>query len=147
MSNKKIQSMQLLESFYSFGDMKKRYISYKTFKKYVQFLKKQAFKKQIVKKWTLRKLLIPSILFVVILLFVCLFGLFNANASEDKMSQQVNKHYSSIVIQPKDNLWGIAERYVQNESIPTYIDNIKKLNNMNEDTIYAGKSIIVYYYE
>lgn len=99
------------------------------------------------KKLTFKKLLVPSIIFFVILLFVCILGLFNANASEDKASQQVKKHYSSIIIQPKDNLWGIAEKYVQYESISSYVDNVKKLNNMNEDTIYAGKSIIVYYYE
>lgn len=134
MRDKSIKFIQSFKIYHSFQDTKKP-ASYKIFKK-------QAFK-----KWSLRKLLIPSILFVVIFLFVCLFGLFSVNASEDKTSQQVNKHYSSIVIQPKDNLWGIAERYVQNESIPTYIDNIKKLNNMNEDTIYAGNSIIVYYYD
>lgn len=99
------------------------------------------------KQLIFKKLMFPSIIFFVIILFICILGLFNANASEDKTKKQVNKHYSSITIQPKDNLWGIAEKYVQYESVPSYVDNIKKLNNMDEDTIYAGKSIIVYYYE
>ncbi len=99
------------------------------------------------KQLIFKKLMFPSIIFFVILLFVCILGLFNANASEDKKNQQVKKQYSSIIIQPQDNLWKIAKKYVQYESISSYVDNVKKLNNMDEDTIYVGKSIIVYYYE
>lgn len=99
------------------------------------------------KKVTLKKLIFPFIIFFVILLFICILGLFNANASQDKANQQIKKQYSSIIVQPQDNLWKIAKKYVQYESISSYVDNIKKLNNMDEDTIYVGKSIIVYYYE
>lgn len=113
----------------------------------VKYIPKRCLIYKKFKKLTFKKLVFPSIIFFVILLFVCILGLFNANASEGKTKQQVNKHYSSIIIQPKDNLWEIAEKYVQYESISSYVENVKKLNNMNEDTIYAGKSIIIYYYK
>lgn len=114
---------------------------------YIKYTQKKCVSYKRFKKLTFKKLVFPSIIFFVIILFVCILGLFNANASEDKANQQVEKHYSSIIIQPRDNLWKIAEKYVQYESISSYVDNVKKLNNMDEDTIYAGKSIIVYYYE
>lgn len=113
----------------------------------IQYASKKCLSGKHLKKWTLKKLVFPSIIFFVILLSVCILGLFNASASEDKANQQVKKQYSSIIVQPQDNLWKIAEKYVQYESISSYVDNVKKLNNMNEDTIYAGNSIIVYYYK
>ena len=114
----------------------------------VQYIRKTHLKYKREKCLSFKNLLLSAIvLVVVIILFVCILGLFNANASDNRKNQEVNRHYSSIIIQPKDNLWGIAEKYAQNESISTYIDNIKKLNNMDEDTVYAGNSIIIYYYD
>lgn len=113
----------------------------------VQYTRKRCIIYKKFKKLTLKKLVFPSMIFFVILLLVCILGLFNANASESKTRQQADKHYSSIIIQPKDNLWKIAEKYVQYESISSYVENVKKLNNMDEDTIYAGNHIIIYYYK
>lgn len=114
---------------------------------FIKYIQKRCVSYKRFKKSTLKKLVFPSIIFFVIIILICILGLFNANAFEDKTNQRVKKQYSSIIIRPKDNLWQIAEKYVQYESISSYVDNVKKLNNMDEDTLYAGKSIIVYYYK
>lgn len=62
-------------------------------------------------------------------------------------TQPEYKYYTSIVIDPADTLWSIAERYKSDDcDMYTYIDNIKHINNMTSDTLYSGQSIIVYYY-
>ena len=46
-----------------------------------------------------------------------------------------------------DTLWSIADRYNNGtENITSYINSLKHLNNIDGDTIYAGDTIIIYYY-
>ena len=57
-------------------------------------------------------------------------------------------YYSSIVINKGDTLTSIAQRYKgPNETVKEYIDNIIRLNNMRNDTIYSGAKIIYYYWK
>ncbi len=55
----------------------------------------------------------------------------------------------SIQIQHGDTLWSIASEYYSNEytSLATYIDEIKKCNNISSDTIHAGNYLLVPYYK
>lgn len=56
-------------------------------------------------------------------------------------------YYSSIVINKGDTLTGIAKKYkAPHETVNEYINNIIRLNNMKNDTIYSGTKIIYYYY-
>ncbi len=58
------------------------------------------------------------------------------------------KYYTSIEIQPGDTLWSIADRYTSpiNKDKEEYISEICKLNNITEDKIRSGESIIIAYY-
>ncbi len=58
------------------------------------------------------------------------------------------KTVTSILIEPGDTLWSIATKYYteEYESIPVYIEEIKKSNRLYTEEIHAGKYIIVPYY-
>ncbi|MBE5950240.1 MAG: LysM peptidoglycan-binding domain-containing protein [Lachnospiraceae bacterium] len=51
----------------------------------------------------------------------------------------------SIEIETGDSLWSIATEYFTEDfgSIPSYIREIKRMNGLNSDTLYAGDYIVV----
>lgn len=78
----------------------------------------------------------------------------NNQINDDNMNVNVipgnpsDVYYSSIVINKGDTLTSIAQRYKgPNETVKEYIDNIIRLNNMRNDTIYSGAKIIYYYWK
>lgn len=57
------------------------------------------------------------------------------------------RYYMNIQVNKDDTLWSIADRYNNStENITSYINSLKHLNNIDGDTIYAGDTIIIYYY-
>lgn len=58
------------------------------------------------------------------------------------------KYYTSIEIQRGDSLWSIAETYISDEydSVQDYIDEIKSINHITDDTITQGSYLCVPYY-
>lgn len=57
-----------------------------------------------------------------------------------------NRHTETVVVKSGDTLWGIAEEYKPKEIyILEYIEEIKKLNNIDSD-IHGGDTILVYVY-
>lgn len=58
------------------------------------------------------------------------------------------KYYTSIEIQQGDSLWNIAEVYGKGSGRTTkdYVKELKRMNNLGEDTIHAGSYLTVFYY-
>ena len=85
-----------------------------------------------------RLLLINSILLIMLL------GTIIVNASDTK---QPDKYYTSVMIEQHDTLWSLESQYNNGtEDRDTYINNIKLLNHMSDDTIIDGSYILLYYY-
>lgn len=96
--------------------------------------------KQTLKKRHIlhRLLLINSILLIMLL------GTIIVNASDTK---QPDKYYTSVMIEQHDTLWSLESKYNNGtEDRDTYINNIKQLNHMSDDTIIDGSYILLYYY-
>ncbi len=96
--------------------------------------------KQTLKKRHIlhRLLLINSILLIMLL------GTIMVNASDTK---QPDKYYTSVMIEQHDTLWSLESQYNNGtEDRDTYINNIKQLNHMSNDTIIDGSYILLYYY-
>ena len=96
--------------------------------------------KQTLKKRHIlhRLLLINSILLIMLL------GTIIVNASDTK---QPDKYYTSVMIEQHDTLWSLESQYNNGtEDHDTYINNIKLLNHMSDDTIIDGSYILLYYY-
>ena len=86
--------------------------------------------KQTLKKRHIlhRLLLINSILLIMLL------GTIIVNASDTK---QPDKYYTSVMIEQHDTLWSLESQYNNGtEDRDTYINNIKLLNHMSDDTSY-----------
>lgn len=81
--------------------------------------------------------------------FIVIFLLLTTESTtEGKEVKTNNKYYSSMTVKGDDTLWDLSEKYSgEKESRSEYVDNIKKLNNMNNDVVYEGMNLIYYYYE
>ena len=57
------------------------------------------------------------------------------------------RYYTSITIEKDDTLWSIARLYSP-EGVDTgrYVNDIRRVNNLHNDNITAGCSLIIYYY-
>lgn len=77
--------------------------------------------------------------------FICMAALINVMAQGSDLN--VKKQYKSILIDEGDTLWNIAEennnRDISGISISDYIEDIKSINNLNQDQITAGNYIII----
>lgn len=91
------------------------------------------------------------ILFMTVCLIVtCSISLsgFRSNAKDDSTKTSY-KYYKSIVVTSHDTLWSIAEEYMDEEhynSINDYIEEVKSMNSLANDTIHYGQYLIVPYY-
>lgn len=85
---------------------------------------------------------------VILLLFLAvLFFLPGRNASAKNNMEPVYK-IASVSVKEGDSLWSIASKYYSKEfsSLQDYISEIKRMNCMVDDTIYAGGYLLVPYY-
>ncbi len=60
-----------------------------------------------------------------------------------------NKYFTNITVNDGDSLWAVAEQYMDNthySSVYEYMDEIKNMNNLSSDDIYAGQNLVVTYY-
>lgn len=88
------------------------------------------------------------ILAVIVLIGANFFGRSLMNAMADEPADPVKeRYYKSITIKKGDNLWAIASQYNvdMDISIPAYVEELKKMNSLKEDTIHAGNHLIVAY--
>lgn len=93
--------------------------------------------------------------FLLLVMTVCLIvtssiaaSSFRSNAKNNP-SQEVSKYYKSIVISDSDTLWSIAEMYrdeAHYASVQEYIREVKQINSLSSDAIYADAHLIVPYY-
>ena len=89
--------------------------------------------------------IITSVMAIAAVIITSLF--FTAWNTEGNESHKYKKYYSSMTVTSDDTLWNLGEIYSGcNESHKEYIDNIKSINNMKDDTIYEGMNLIYYYY-
>ena len=73
-------------------------------------------------------------------------SLMNAMA-EEPAGPAMSRCYKSITIQKGDSLWAIAKEYSQDTelSVKEYVDELKRMNGLKEDTIHAGNHLTVMY--
>lgn len=89
---------------------------------------------------------VMALMFTFIFAFVFVIGMQFVNVSANKASSaSVKREYISIEVEAGDTLYDIAKEYmgVGYSSVDDYIKDIKSVNNITEDTVYAGKNIII----
>lgn len=90
--------------------------------------------------------IIITILLVSIIVVCCSILV---NAEEVSVEQDKTKHYTSIEVEENDTLWNIAKEHNPEHSMTTkeYVAELMHVNNLETDTIYAGETILITYYE
>jgi len=93
------------------------------------------------------KQLIMLILVVLLGAHFCGQSLMNVLAGEVG-SPLLEKYYTSIEIKNGDSLWSIADQYVENSGMSTaqYVQELKTMNRLKEDTIHSGQYLTVAYF-
>ena len=101
-------------------------------------------RKQIAKR---RMILLLAALFVITLGSV-VFGSIFSKANNPSADLTKYKYYKSIIIEPGDSLWSIAEEYCNDSYQDTreYVSELKQLNSLTSDTIHEGQHLLVAYY-
>ncbi|RGY95266.1 LysM peptidoglycan-binding domain-containing protein [Clostridium sp. AM58-1XD] len=74
-------------------------------------------------------------------------SIFNAMAGEEQ--GRFSRYYKSIQIKDGDSLWSIAGEYRENSRMSTdeYVDELRSMNRLKNDTIHTGQYLTVVYFE
>lgn len=82
-----------------------------------------------------------------VLIFCILFGVNNKKQNPEAATSN-QKYYTCITIDEDETLWTIAEEHYSEEydSYQEYIDEVKFINNLSDDTIYNGAKLVIPYY-
>lgn len=87
-----------------------------------------------------------------ILDLVLYLSLYNIWCQQQKQNPEAatsnQKYYACITIDEDETLWTIAEEHYSEEynSYQEYIDEVKFINNLTDDTIYRGAKLVIPYY-
>ena len=71
-----------------------------------------------------------------------------ASAHEEPENKAVGSIcYKSIEIEQGDTLWELAEEYMTDDylSVQEYVQDLKRMNHLTDDTIISGQYLIVAY--
>ncbi|CDA97545.1 putative uncharacterized protein [Lachnospiraceae bacterium CAG:215] len=71
-----------------------------------------------------------------------------ASAHEEPENKTVGSTcYKSIEIEQGDTLWELAEEYMTDDylSVQEYVQDLKRMNHLTDDTIISGQHLIVAY--
>lgn len=83
-----------------------------------------------------------------LVLIICIiFGVNNKKQNPEAATSN-QKYYTCITIDEDETLWTIAEEHYSEEydSYQEYIDEVKFINNLSDDTIYHGAKLVIPYY-
>lgn len=107
-------------------------------------LKKQKRTRQIF----LQLVSSAGIVLVIVAAFWINLFIINAKASPQQKDMAYYKYYTSVTVEAGETLWDIAQVYVNGDhaSMQKYIDEVKQINHLVNDKIYAGEDLIVPYY-
>ena len=85
---------------------------------------------------------------VAVIVFASVFlgsTMLTSMAEEEKAA---TRYYKSVEIQEGDSLWSLAKEYREGGSLSAkeYVEELKKMNNLREDTIHTGQYLTVVYF-
>ena len=118
------------------------------YRKEVKLQNKAELKKQNRTRQIYCHVISSACLFLVIAV-MCSINFFMIHAKASSQQEVVvYKYYTSITVEEGDTLWDIAGIYMSDEfsSVKKYIDEVKSINHLTGNKIYAGEELIVPYY-
>ena len=94
----------------------------------------------------LQRFALAALVIALVVLGICLFSpSAKANAESDVSYEQ---RIVSVRVVENDSLWKIAERFYcsEKESIRDFVEDIKEINHLADDTIYPDTYLVIQYY-
>ncbi|MDE7436226.1 MAG: LysM peptidoglycan-binding domain-containing protein [Lachnospiraceae bacterium] len=75
-------------------------------------------------------------------------GFLSSSRSNASDKDSLYKYYTSIEVSSGDTLWTIAEKYADGRASDkaSYIQEIREMNHLQDDTIHAGDYLTIAYY-
>ena len=108
-------------------------------------------RKHVNRLYRLRRQTCLILITLMVVIFGILFGSSFFTSSHPKAAPEYPEklYYTSVKVEEGDSLWSIAEEYMsaQFDSIPAYIEEIKEINHITDDTIDSGAYITIPYYK
>ena len=95
-----------------------------------------------------RNIILAFVTTIVLMIFVFSVYSFTSAASVD-IDKISYKYFTNIKVDAGDTLWSIADEYMDADhykSNKQYITEIKRMNKMTDDEIFAGQYLIIPYY-
>ena len=91
---------------------------------------------------------VAFVFFIVIAMFLLVIFVVPERSAAAKNTTTRTYRIASVEIEEGDSLWSIAEEYFTDEfgSLSSYISEIKRMNGITADTLYAGGYLLVPYY-
>ncbi len=84
------------------------------------------------------------VLFLCGIIFLLLILLALTHSNPAKAEDWVVETYQSVVIQPGDSLWDLAEKHCRsNMTIQEYIKEVRKINHIKTDELVSGEYLIL----
>jgi len=110
----------------------------------------RAYKRRIRRRREQRRR-IASVLMTVCLIAMCVISYHSLTTSANTGEEEVSlKYYTGITVQSGENLWSIADEYIdysRYEDKDSYIYEICSINNLEDASdIRAGQRLVVPYY-
>ncbi len=88
------------------------------------------------------------VIFTAIAVIFIVFTLYSNKSNAQSQDGASYKYFHKIYVESGDTLWSIAsENKSDKESTTEYIKEVKSINNLKSDDLYAGQMIVVPYYE
>lgn len=99
-------------------------------------------------KKTNRRLILALLILTCLLAFL-LIKTTARSAEAEHREDQAKKYYTSIVIDPGDTLWSIAEEYRTDQyaSVYDYMQEIVDINHLHGDVLTSGNTLCIPYYK
>ncbi|MGN0374386.1 MAG: LysM peptidoglycan-binding domain-containing protein [Butyrivibrio sp.] len=100
-----------------------------------------------IKRRTIKMTVLGALFVTLIAGFVA--GCILSRANRCMAGSNDSKYFTNITVEKGDTLWNIAEKYNDEDhysSIYDYMNELRKMNNLTSDELYAGQSLVITYY-
>ena len=93
--------------------------------------------------------------FVLVLLAVCMLflGVYIGSSRVAQVEAKtadwnIEKYYTSILVEEGDTLWSIADEYMTSEyeDRDSFMDEVREMNHLTGSIIHAGSTLLIPYY-
>ncbi len=107
------------------------------------------YKRKVRRQREIRNKIIYTVLTLGIVLVAVLSLHSITSQAQDENVEVTYKYFTNMEVEQGDSLWNIAQENIDYnfyDSIQEYVDEVIDMNNLSDETIVAGQSIVIPYF-